>query len=102
VSKLEALYTGGVVTGIISAVMAGIAFDVGLGITYGVIKTILENQTDGHPVFLKGRIFLYAYGTPSFIVESDYNLDLRYGTTSLGIFDQLEDCIKKLKEMKLV
>lgn len=33
-----------------------------------------------NPVFPAGRFFLYSYGVPSFMTESNYNLDLRYGT----------------------
>lgn len=33
-----------------------------------------------NPVFPAGKFFLYSYGVPSFITESNYNLDYRYGT----------------------
>ena len=32
-----------------------------------------------YPIYPDGRFYLYSYGEPSFITESDYNLDLRYG-----------------------
>jgi len=75
----EALYQAGVVTGVLSAVAAGMSLSIGLGVTYGVVKTNIENTTDGHAVFITGRMFLYSYGAPGFICESDYNLDLRNG-----------------------
>jgi hypothetical protein len=76
----HSIYTAGLTFGILGAIGAGIGAIIGIPITYGVLAgtaaTMSDTNTD---VYLKGRFFLYSYGEPGFITESDYNLDLRNG-----------------------
>tara|TARA_R110000868_G_scaffold1729_5_gene13941 strand:+ start:30346 stop:36363 length:6018 start_codon:yes stop_codon:yes gene_type:complete len=75
----DALFRAGIGVGIASAIAAGTSLSVTLGFIYGVAKIAVEKTTKGHDVFITGKIFLYAYGQPEFICESNYNTDLRYG-----------------------
>lgn len=54
---------------------------ISIPITFGILTRLnFAGQEPGKaPVFIKGKMFLYSYGIPSFLVESDYNLDLRHG-----------------------
>jgi hypothetical protein len=42
------------------------------------------------------------HGNFKILLYHNNTLDLRYGTTSLGIFNKFKDCINKLKELKLI
>ncbi len=51
----------------------------GIGVTI-TNAAIFGTYSFGDPrVYINGKFFLYSYGEPSFITESDYNLDYRYG-----------------------
>ena len=43
------------------------------------LRLIVGSFNDYNRVYPKGKFFLYAYSVPSFIQESNYNTDLRYG-----------------------
>lgn len=76
-STAQGLYEGTHVAGILAVSAAGVA-----GIILapaGVLDQKLDQSSPDNPVYITGKIYLYAYGNPGFIGESDYNIDLRYG-----------------------
>lgn len=74
------IYAAGLTFGILGAIGAGIGAVISIPITYGVLAGIAAKTSGGNTdVFLKGRFFLYSYGEPGYISESNYNLDLRNG-----------------------
>ena len=76
----KSIYQAGLAFGIVGAIGASIGGIISIPITYGVLAGTASTMTGGDTsVFIKGRFFLYSYGVPGFITESDYNLDLRHG-----------------------
>lgn len=76
----HSIYTTGLTFGILGAIGGGIGAIIGIPITYGVLAGTAAKMADNNnDVYLTGRMFLYSYGEPGFITESDYNLDLRNG-----------------------
>lgn len=76
-----------------------------LGITdeYQLPKYYLYQPKKGH-IYAVFNLFK-KHGNFKIILtakEGKANLDLRYGTTSLGIFHKFVDCIKELKRRKLI
>lgn len=76
----HSIYTTGLTFGILGAIGGGIGAIIGIPVTYGVLAGTANTMAQGNnDVYLTGRMFLYSYGEPGFITESDYNLDLRNG-----------------------
>lgn len=80
----KSIYQAGLAFGIIGSIGASIGGIISIPITYGVLAGTASTMTGGDTsVFIKGRFFLYSYGIPGFITESDYNLDLRHGLPTI-------------------
>lgn len=79
--KGRGLRDAGVVLGGLSASGAGAAGIIAIPITYNVLLGINlgGGSPKNTPVFINGKMFLYSYGIPSFLVESSYNLEYRHG-----------------------
>ena len=76
----KGIYQAGLGFGIVGAIGASIGGIISIPITYGILAGTANTITEGDTsVFITGRMFLYSYGEPGFITESDYNLDLRHG-----------------------
>jgi len=79
-SSGDNIYQAGLGFGIVGAIGAAIGGIISIPITYGVLAGTASTMTGGDTsVFIKGRMFLYSFGEPGFITESDYNLDLKHG-----------------------
>lgn len=91
----QALSVIGLTAGILGSIGAGAVFVPAIGVTFGVLEGLNYgsiNPKDA-PVFIDGKIFLYSYGVPSFMCESDYNVDFRYGenTTNKAFYPAVGD-----------
>ena len=94
-SNGQALSIVGLAAGIAGSIGAGAVFVPAVGITFGILEGLnygSVNPKDA-PVFINGKIFLYSYGIPSFMCESDYNVDFRYGenTTNKAFYPAVGD-----------
>lgn len=98
----DAINAVGLAAGITGSVGATIALVPAVAITFGILEGLnygTQSPKDA-AVFIDGKIFLYSYGIPSFMCESDYNVDYRYGenTTNKAFFPYIGDVKKWTQE----
>lgn len=68
----------GLAAAIVGGIAAGLYTIIGVGISVGAISGAVKSKL-GNDLFLKGKYVHSFYGITSFLCESDYNLDYRYG-----------------------